>query len=115
MTLSRLLIAILATAALPQLAHAEGGLPGSPHAVKENPAASTTLSPGAGSIETATQGAGPGGAIFSPFSEPAIGRAPQQQRLIERDSQGGSPDSTLALVVAAAGIAAIAWLFLRLL
>jgi hypothetical protein len=64
---ARVLGALVAAAAFAQPAHAEGGLPGSPAAVRQGPATAATAAP--------AQPESLGGAIFNPFAAPASANA----------------------------------------
>lgn len=69
--LAPILGVLLLAAALAQPARAEGGLPGSPVAVKPGTAAPPAAAP-------VVQPESLGGAIFNPFAAPASARGPQQ-------------------------------------
>ncbi|MGJ7495758.1 hypothetical protein ACSFA8_11820 [Variovorax sp. RT4R15] len=106
--------AMLVAAAVSPMARAEGGLPGSPRAVTENAPIASSLPQGSGASMAGTDDAtaNPGGAIFSPFADPSTAKVSRT------DQASPSPDSrtsdhTLALMMSAVGIAAIAWLLLK--
>jgi hypothetical protein len=67
--LARMLGALVAAAAFAQPAQAEGGLPGSPAAVRPGPAAAPAAPAPPESL---------GGAIFNPFAAPASANARRQ-------------------------------------
>lgn len=67
--LARGLGALVAAAAFAQAAHAEGGLPGSPSAVRPGAAAAPAAAAAPESL---------GGAIFNPFAAPASATARRQ-------------------------------------
>jgi hypothetical protein len=84
--LARMLGALVAAAAFAQPAQAEGGLPGSPAAVRPGPAAAPTAAPAPPESL--------GGAIFNPFAAPASVTA-RRLTSVERDSGSRRPDYAL--------------------
>jgi len=107
--------ALLTVAAMAPVAHAEGGLPGALGTAVDGPpptaTAKSTQHGGAPPMEpTAAESAG--GAVFSPFGELSMSRASHQSQ-VPGDSSALANDHNFTLVVAAAGVAAIAWLLLK--
>ena len=105
--------ALLVVAAMAPAAQAEGGLPGSLGTAVDRalPAATSMAQGGASPLEPAAAERA-GGALFSPFGELSMTRASRQSQ-VPGDSSGLANDYNVTLVVAAAGVAAIAWLLLK--
>lgn len=93
--------ALLATALL-GVAHAEGGLPGSPAPVPEGAQRAAQPAPDAGVAE-------PGGAAFSPFVQRSATSGPGSS--VQRDPETPDvPGLALTAAVTLAGVAALGWL-----
>ena len=106
------LLGILAAGALWQPALAEGGLPGSPQAVRQVPGPAVAL-PGADAPAPPAQPASPGGAVFNPFSGAAATPAPRPPAVQGAAQPEEGPGYTLSLAVALACAAAFGWLCRR--
>lgn len=105
---------LLMMGAMAPAAHAEGGLPGSPGAVAGSAplVVSTSLPQDSASQLEPTAADSAGSAVFSPFGELSMTRASRQSQVLP-DPNGWAADHNFTLVVAAAGVAAIAWLLLK--
>ncbi|MDM0056098.1 hypothetical protein [Variovorax fucosicus] len=105
---------MLVVAAVSPVARAEGGLPGSPRAVTETAPVASPLPQGGGASMAGPDAAteNPGGAIFSPFADPSTAKVSRPDQA-SHSSDSRASDYSLALMVSAVGVAAIAWLLLK--
>ncbi|MDR6857655.1 hypothetical protein [Variovorax guangxiensis] len=107
----QLLGVLLAAGALAQPAWAEGGLPGSPQAIRRDPDDAIPLQR-VDEAAMAAQPAGPGGAILNPFAESALPVASHQPAPVGQPEPEG-PGYTLPLFVALVCTVALGWLCRR--